>query len=247
LTHAYIYFETQEQMDAACTQFFQFEGKSLVWVPKDTQTCHFCSDPDHVIKECDQKSQNVISKLQADLYKHTRPANYRNNKKLDPYYNAPNKLKTSKQTPIIPNKQPTTPTNVVNNNNGTNKGGSLHGNDLDQIKAQMSEFQQSLMKISQEICSFKEQYEQDKSRHIQSNLQQKTISGENAAKRKRTDTSSSSNQQSPQMPHQNKNQNSSSDLNNQPNFTHYDNKFEALMNAINTMSEKFNQFSSKIA
>ena len=61
------------------------------------------------------------------------------------------------------------------------------------------------------------------------------------------DNSSFPNQPSPQTPHQNKKQNSSSDLNNQPNFTYYDNKFEALMNAINTMSEKFNQFSSKIA
>ncbi len=73
---------------------------------------------------------------------------------------------------------------------------------MDQIKAQMSEFQQLLMKISQEICSFKEEYEQDKSHHIQSNIQQRTVSGKNIAKRKRTDNSPSSlNQSSPQTLH----------------------------------------------
>src|SRR3990170_3095326 len=51
--HAFLYFESQDKLDAALTsRDLSFGGNPLYFVPTNVKACHNCGHPDHLVKEC---------------------------------------------------------------------------------------------------------------------------------------------------------------------------------------------------
>lgn len=55
LKYAYIYFFTQEDMEIAINNVYEFKRKQLEWSPPEDKSCHLCGYTNHLAKECDNK------------------------------------------------------------------------------------------------------------------------------------------------------------------------------------------------
>ena len=94
------------------------------------------------------------------------------------------------------------------------------------------------------ITAFKEEYEQDKTKYFQQNIlkSQQEQSAVSASKRKRTDSPPNQN-----TTNNNGNQNKKpNNEQNKPDFSKYDDKFNMLVQQIQTMSGNLNKLASKI-
>jgi RNA recognition motif-containing protein len=68
--YAYVYFDNQESLDNALnlTNTFIEKGKfkqQLFWSKSDSKICNFCGNPNHIIKDCNEKAKAATRKLSA--------------------------------------------------------------------------------------------------------------------------------------------------------------------------------------
>ena len=143
MNYAYVYFNSQDQMEEMSLQDFQIWNTELSWVSPDVQTCHLCGEPDHIAKDCNSKTtyNSVDPKLQR-LYNKFKPANHRKTKKSYASAAAQNTNRSHD-----PNKLP----------GGTSSGGSMHGNDL---KSQFLQLQQMFSTYTKKLDSIENQLNQ---------------------------------------------------------------------------------------
>ena len=81
--YAYVSFEKEEHLQDALMGDKQFElkGKRLYWIPTSLRTCHKCGSPDHIVRDCKERTDSFERKEKQGqyhkLYTRYRVPNYR--------------------------------------------------------------------------------------------------------------------------------------------------------------------------
>jgi len=238
-SYAFFYFESEDDVLAIGAKIFRYNQQELFWTTPDVPTCHHCGSPDHMIKECEileGKKKPGLTKLQSEVYKKFRPANFRTNRALG--------IRTPKKpfNPQQPDRR---------GPGGTKSGGSRHGSAAEELLAKLNELEPQMQRLMTKVNLLQEEYMADKTKIIQGNISQKPVAknGDNTNKRKKDDNASS-----PSSPttDTNKKQATGNDKPNDnrkdalPDLTKYDQEIATLSTDVKSLLSVFKDLASKV-
>uniref|UniRef100_U9TH42 RRM domain-containing protein n=1 Tax=Rhizophagus irregularis (strain DAOM 181602 / DAOM 197198 / MUCL 43194) TaxID=747089 RepID=U9TH42_RHIID len=215
LKYAYIYFFTQEDMEIAINNVYEFKRKQLEWSPPEDKSCHLCGYTNHLAKECDNKftteRKNYTNRKQLLAQMHNTEIDKTTEKDhmqiLRPSQNCSQNWDESDMNEWGDEEEFFTDRELNNNNikNGTAKGGSIHDKranknsnqaDIVTIKTQINEIATLLKDFKEEQNNMKNEFSEIKQKFntkpVNTGKQKQVTFNENN-KRAKMDSSSSEN------------------------------------------------------
>ncbi|EXX63518.1 uncharacterized protein OCT59_002425 [Rhizophagus irregularis] len=207
LKYAYIYFFTQEDMEIAINNVYEFKRKQLEWSPPEDKSCHLCGYTNHLAKECDNKFTTERKNYTNHTVRDNKPKRPWNRFLSRPSQNCSQNWDESDMNEWGDEEEFFTDRELNNNNikNGTAKGGSIHDKranknsnqaDIVTIKTQINEIATLLKDFKEEQNNMKNEFSEIKQKFntkpVNTGKQKQVTFNENN-KRAKMDSSSSEN------------------------------------------------------
>src|SRR5215216_2757391 len=81
LQHAFFYFETADDVDAALSnENLTIDEKHVIWTKSNTKLCAICSSPHHKASDCPKRRKSSADRNMQNLYQQFQPAQFNNYK-----------------------------------------------------------------------------------------------------------------------------------------------------------------------